>query len=195
MSTFTSIQRFNRLFNEYYPRMLRFALGYVKDEQVAEDIVSESFTRYWEEMEKLLPDTIPQAYILTIVRNKCLNYLEHVQVRQRAEKQLNEHAEWALKTRIQTLEACDPDFLFSKEIRELILFSLKHLPEKTRRIFLLNRYKGLSYKEIAQMLDISPKTVEFHISKALKLLRPLLKDFISLPFFLLLDDDLFRLLF
>ena len=184
MNSFSAIQNFNNLFNEYYDRFIRFAWGYVKEKQVAEDFVSEAFTTYWENKENLLPDTQPQAYILSIIKNKCINYLQHLQVRQRAEKEINDHAEWLLSTRINTLQACDPDFIFSDEIQKIVESTLSQLPQKTRQIFMLNRYQGLSYKDIANQMDLSTKAIEFHISKALAQLRFSLKDFIHLLLFL-----------
>lgn len=184
MAANSDIQSFNTLYNEYYLRFIRFAEGYLKDEAVAEDFVSEAFTAFWENRKNLSPDTKPQAYILTIVKNKCLNYLQHLQTRQRIEKEIQDHAFWKLNLEISTLQACDPDFLFSKEIQHIIDITLNRLPQKTRRIFVLNRYEGLSYKDISEKMNLSVKTIEFHISKALAQLRLSLKDFIYLAPFL-----------
>ena len=184
MNSFTDIQSFNQLFNEYYERFIRFAQGYVKERETAEDFVSEAFTLFWEYRENLLSDTKPQAYILTIVKNKCLNHLQHVQVWQRTENILCEHESWRLSLSINTLQACDPAFLFSEEIKQIIDQTLRKLPKKTRQIFILNRFEGLSYHEIAEKMNLSCKTIEYHVSKALKSLRLSLKDFHLLPFFL-----------
>lgn len=178
MAPLSNIQNFNNLFNEYYERFTRFAIGYVKERQVAEDLVSEAFTTYWENRENLLPDTNPPAYVFTIVRNKCLNHLQHLQTRQRVEKEITDHAEWALNLNISTLQACDPDFIFSEEIRQIIGKTLAQLPRKTRKIFILSRYQDLSYKEIAEKMNLGTKSIEYHISKALACFRLALKDFI-----------------
>ena len=180
------IQNFNALFNEYYRRFIRFAIGYLKDEQVAEDFVSEAFTVYWENKDDLLPETNPPAYILTIIKNKCLNHIKHIQIQQRVTDELRDHSEWVLQTKISTLEACDPDFIFSKELQEIIDNTLEKLPEKTQQIFSLSRDNGLTYKEIAAKTDLSQKAVEFHISKALHHLRVSLMDFITLSAFIFL---------
>ena len=82
-----------------------------------------------------------------------------------------------------TLEACDPEELFSSEAQRLIDETLESLPEKTRTIFIMSRYENKSHKEIAEHLDLSTKSIEFHISKALGVLRKRLKDY--LPFFLI----------
>src|SRR5690606_3068630 len=120
MNSFTDIQSFNKLFNEYYERFIHFAVGYVKEKEMAEDFVSEAFTIYWENQKKLLPNTKPQAYILTIVKNKCLNHLEHLKVKQRTVNMLSDHESWRLSVSINTLQACDPDFLFSAEIMQIV---------------------------------------------------------------------------
>src|SRR5690554_3796198 len=116
MDSFSDIKGFNQLFNDYNERFIRFAVGYVKDRQAAEDFVSEAFTAFWENRHQLSPDTRPPAYILTIVKNKCLNHLQHMHVRQRVAEELRDHSDWLLQTKISTLEACDPDFLFSDTV-------------------------------------------------------------------------------
>ena len=186
MNSFTDIQSFNQLFNEYYERFIRFAQGYVKERETAEDFVSEAFTQFWENRENLLSDTKPQAYILTIIKNKCLNHLQHTQVRQHAEKILSDHESWRLSLSINTLHACDPEFLFSEEMERIIVKTLQSLPKKTRQIFVLNRFEGLSYHEIAEKMNLSNKTIEYHISRALRELRISLKYLYILTPFLFL---------
>lgn len=180
MSEFTNIQQFNQLFNEFYPRFIRFAYGYVRDEQMAEDFVSEAFTVFWENREELPSETIPQAYILTVVKNKCLNQLKHLQIRNRVKQQLGEQAEWKLNLSINSLEACNPDFIFSNEIKEIVDATLKKLPPKTKQIFILSRFQNLTYNEIAEKMNLSNKSIEYHISRALEKFRIALKDYIYL---------------
>lgn len=86
--------------------------------------------------------------------------------------------------RIRTLEACDPEEIFSNEIAEIVEKTLNTLPEQTRRIFEMSRYEYLSVNEISKQLHVSPKTVEYHITKSLKSLRKALKEY--LPAFYLL---------
>lgn len=183
MNHFADIHNFNQLFNEYYERFVHFAKGYVKEKEAAEDYVSEAFTLLWENRLKLSPETNPKAYILTIIKNKCLNHLQHIQIRHHTESMLTENEQWRLSLSINTLQACDPEYLFSEEIRQIIDETLHGLPQKTREIFILNRFEGLSYKEIAESMNLSAKSIEFHISKALTQLRISLKDFyLIIPF-------------
>jgi RNA polymerase sigma-70 factor (ECF subfamily) len=179
MDSFFDIQNFNRLFNEYHERFIRFAISYVKERQTAEDFVSEAFAAFWENSPQLPPDTKPPAYILTIVKNKCLNHLQHQQIEQRVTSALRDHSEWLLQTKISTLEACDPDFLSSGEIQQIIDSTLDQLPKKTQQIFRMSRVEGFSYSVIAKKMNLSQKSIEYHISKALDLLRESLKDFLS----------------
>jgi RNA polymerase sigma-70 factor (ECF subfamily) len=186
MNAYSDIKQFNELFNEYYQRIVRFAMSYVRDLDVAEDFASEAFAAFWENRTTLSEETNSKAYILTIVKNKCMNHLKHEQIRLKAEREINNHSEWVLTTNLNTLEACDPNFIFSDEIQHILNETLEKMPQKTRQIFILNRFNGLSYHEIAQKMDVSQKTIEFHISKALRTLRFELKDFIYLLLFILL---------
>jgi RNA polymerase sigma-70 factor (ECF subfamily) len=183
MSTLSELKEFNKLFNEYNERFIRFACGYVKERLVAEDIVSEAFMVYWENRHRLKPDTNPPAYILTIIKNRCLNHLQREQMRLHVTEELKNHSSWVLQTKINTLEACDPNILFTKELQAIINGTLQQLPTKTRRVFILSRNHGMTYNEIARTINLSEKSVEFHISKALSKLRKSLKKFFSLfPF-------------
>ena len=95
-------------------------------------------------------------------------------------EQLYEHAQWELNTRIATLEACEPYEIFAAEAQKIVNDTLDLLPERTREIFIMSRIQNLPHKEIAEKLNISYKSVEFHITKALRELRIQLKDY--LPF-------------
>lgn len=174
----SDIQLFNRLFADYRTRFIRFAQTYVKDISIAEDFTTEAFMSYWENKDKLRLDSNPPAYIMTSIKNKCLNYLEHIQLKQKVLTQMSAHSAWELNTRIVTLKACDPNRLFSEEIQQIITETLATLPPKTAEIFRLSRYENKSNKEIADMMDMTVKGVQFHISKALKELRISLKDYL-----------------
>lgn len=180
------IKTFNQLFNEYYPRFIRFAASYVHEQEIAEDFVSEAFTAYWENYAALEENTNARAYILTIVRNKCLNYLKHIQVKRRVKQLMIDDADWKLSLSINTLEACNPDFLFSDEIKRIVDETLEKLPDRTCQIFLMSRSEGLSYKEIAEKLNLSTKSIEYHISNALSAFRISLKEFLHILVFIFL---------
>ena len=157
MENTTDLKAFNQLFTDYQGRFIRFANTYVRDIAVAEDFTIEALMYYWENRHSLEKDSNAPAYILTIIKNKCLNYLQHLQVREDVNEQLLNHAEWELNTRISTLEACDPDELFTAEAQEIVNKTLAVLPEQTRVVFIMSRYENKSHKTIAETLGITTK--------------------------------------
>ena len=181
------MQSFNNLYNANYASFLKFAIGYVRDQYIAEDFVSESFMIYWEKRNELTAETNPRAYILTVLKNKCLNHLKHLQIKNRVNDELTEHAEWLTSLNINSLEAFDTDFVLSKEINTIVDATISKLPIKTRQAFVMSRKLNLTNKEIAAKMNFSEKSVEYHISKAISQLRISLKDFLYIiPFIYLL---------
>ncbi|MDR1981218.1 MAG: RNA polymerase sigma-70 factor [Tannerellaceae bacterium] len=180
MESTSELNILKRLLEEYQGRLVRFAYSYVRDWGVAEDFTLEAFMYYWENRRTLTPGTNAPAYILTIVKHKCLNYLEHLQVKEGVAEKLRNHAAWELQMRIATLEACEPNELFTSDMQEIVRKTLAGLPAQTRRIFSMSRYENKSHKEIAAQCGMSVKGVEFHIAKALKILRQNLKDYFPL---------------
>ncbi len=178
MHEFTDIKHFNSIFEKYHKKFVVFAYGYTRDWDISEDFVSEAFTIYWEKRLELNSNTNPPAYLLTIIKNKCLNHLQQKKIREKANQHLSELNEWKLSTQIATLEACDPTLIFSKEIESIIDKTIKKLPEKTQTVFIMSRFEHLSHKEIAEKLRISTKAVEFHIAKMTNVLRKTLKDYL-----------------
>lgn len=180
----SELAAFNELFTSYKGRFIRFAQTYVRDAAIAEDYVIDSLIYYWENRHKLEGDVNAPAYVLTVLKHKCLNYLQHQSLHEEVVDTMISHAQWELNTRIASLEACEPYELFVAEAQEIVKTTLARLPERTREIFVMSRMQNLSHKEIAEKLDITTKGVEFHIAKALKELRIGLKDY--LPVFLYL---------
>lgn len=176
---------FNKVFADYQHRFIRFANTYLRDTSAAEDIVMDSFMYYWENRGSLSSDSNIPAYILTIIKHKCLNHLRSRSVRERVEEDLFNHNFRVLQTNIETLEACNPQELFSKEVNKLINEAISTLPNRTKDIFLRSRYQNQSYKEIASDLNITVKSVEFEVSKAMKILRIALKDYFPVLLFIL----------
>lgn len=174
------LDTFNHFFKTYQQRYIRFAVTYVSDVAVAEDIVMESFVAAWEKRATLTVEALP-PYTLTIVKNRCLNWLRAKMIRSKAAEDIHSHGMRILQTRISTLEACDPEELFNDEAIRIMHATLDKMPARTRDIFMRSRFRGQSYKEIAAELHSTPKSVEFEISKAMKSLRIALKDY--LPFF------------
>ena len=170
---------FSQLYVNYHSRFVRFANTYVRDVPVAEDIVSDAIIYYWENRNRLPHDTNAPAYILTTIKNKCLNHLEHIRVKENALNELQANAQWDMDTRIATLSALEPTELYSTEIQEMVNKALRKLPEKTQMVFRKSRFEQLSNKEIAINCNMSIKTVEAYITAALKLLHKELNDYLK----------------
>ena len=169
----SSIQLFSEFFHENQEKFLSFAYSYIRDRQEAEDILMESMITLWENRDKWEEDSNLHGLLLTIIKNKALNYLAHLQVRLRAEEEINSHSQRELDLRIST-----PDTIIDSEIQHIVQKALKRMPNQSRQIFILSRYQNTPNKKIAEQLGISVKSVEFHITKALKILRTELKDYL-----------------
>ncbi|MDD4115824.1 MAG: RNA polymerase sigma-70 factor [Massilibacteroides sp.] len=182
MDKTSGIKAFNKLFSDYQGLFTRFANTYIKDEAAAEDIVIEGLMYYWENRHNLTSELNIPAYILEVIKHKCLNYLRHMRIREDVEQRMQEHHQRVTNLRIATLEACDPQEMFSEEAQQLIEKALQMMPGKTRQIFMMSRYENKTYQEIADSFSLSTKSVEFHISKALKILRTQLKDYMLMLF-------------
>ena len=164
---------FELLFNFYCQRLIHFARRYVNDVQIAENIVQEVFVSVWNKREKLNPSRKIKSYLFTAVKNEALNELRHREVEIRSGDKL-----------INLIERdIDPEQEFAaNEINKEIHKAINELPEKCREIFTMNRFDGLKYAEIAEILNISIKTVETQMGRALKKLRGRLKQFLPILF-------------
>lgn len=175
---------FNEIYQKYREPFTKLAISYVGDRSIAEDFVTDSFIAYWENRNKLPSNANVPAYILVSLKNKCLTYLTRLRKEQEVIDSIKSQYQWELDFQIASLEACDPQEIFSEEVWQLVNDAIRSLPEKTKEIFLLSRMEYLTNREIAEQLDVSIKTVEFHVGKALKVMRVALKDY--LPVFFLL---------
>lgn len=171
-------KNFNEFYINNYSKFVRFAYSYIKDLPVSEDFVTESFISCWVNRDSLGENFNIKAYILTSIKNKCLNHLRKIQYQESVLKTISEHSMWERSMRINTLDACNPDEIYSEELQTLLDKALTNMPEKTLAVFIASRYQDKTYKEIAEEMNISSKGVEFHITKALKILRKYLKDYL-----------------
>ena len=173
---------FNDIYTSYYKKSFFFAKSYVHDDLAAEDIASESLIKLWEKL-KTEPIDYIEPLLLTILKNKALDFLKHEEVKRTAFESMADWHNQELSIRISALEACDPNEIFSEEVERIVRDTLNLLPEQTRQIFQLSRIDNKSNKDIAERMGISVKGVEYHISKVLKVLRVSLKDYLPLFYF------------
>ena len=162
---------FESLFRSEFKGLCFFALQYTKDRDTAREITQEAFISLWEKRESIDLSKPVKTYLSTTVRNKCLNYLRDNRKFNR--EILDIEGLLSDKTYVQ------PDRMVEAEIRTRIGNAIEELPEKCREIFVLNRQENLKYQEIANRLEISVKTVETQMSKALQHMRERLREFIE----------------
>ena len=174
-------QKLEYLFRSHYKGLCQFALGYVKQDEFAKEIVQDAFVSLWEKRHTIDLSKPVKNYLSTTVRNKCLNHL-------RDQKKFSREL-LALENLSEDTGYDQPDTLIEKEIRDKIAAGIAGLPEKCREIFVLNRYENLKYQQIADKLQISVKTVETQMSKALQYMRIRLAEYLPVIFFFI---SLFR---
>ncbi len=163
---------FELLFHFYYPGLVMYSTQFTADRMEAEEIVQDFFVRFWQKHRQILLTDSLKSYLFLSVKNGCLNYLKHKKVE---EKYIQKMAELSGQH-----IAYDPDLYVASELQEKVKNAIDLLPEKCREIFIMSRIQGLKNEEIAANLNISKRTVETQISKALKVLRVELKDYIGL---------------
>ena len=172
------ILEFSKIFHQYSVRFVRFANRYIRDMSIAEDIVMESFAYWWENRNKISGEVVNvPAYILTSVKNRCLNHIRNEQRRARIQNEIASHNERFLRISQISLDACDPHEVMSGEVQAIFEKALSTLPKHTRDIFVRSRIDNKRNSEIAEELGVTRKHVEFEISKALKVMRRMLKDY------------------
>lgn len=169
---------FGRLYDEFRPRFIEFARGYVKDRLTAEDLVTDSFLYFWENRGRIDPSCNVAAYVFTTLRHKCLNHLRARLVRLRAQSEIEQLEKRVLNENIRSLERCDPQQLFEGEIERIVRESLAEMPELTRGVFTEQRFRGRSYREVAELFGITERRVGTELEKALGLLRHALRDYL-----------------
>lgn len=177
------LKTFNHIYNSYYRKCFLFARSYVHNAEIADDLASESMVKLWEQFDEVENIQSIQAFLFTIVRNLSINHLKREQLKLQVHDNILNVTLRELEFRISTLESCDPQVLFSSELRTLYEETLASMSDQTRSVFEMSRIEEMPNKEIATILGISVKGVDYHISKALKLLRIKLKDY--LPAFLI----------
>lgn len=163
-------EAFEQIFKKYYKDLCRYALRFLRKEELAEEIVQDLFITLWEKRKKLDIKASLGAYLFAGVKNKSLNYLKSQFARQDFQRGIEELSLSTDNTQ---------ETLAYNELDELVTAAINSLPKKNRIIFDLNRNAGMSYQEIADQLNISRKTVENQIGISLKKLKELLSIYME----------------
>lgn len=154
------------LFRQHYTFVCQAAYRILPDGHLVEDLAQDVFYELWKKRERLDIKTSIRAYLKRAVINKTLNYIrgQKMKFSDVEDHQMDFHA-----------SVGPTDHLETEEMEKIIHAAIDKLPERCRIVFSLSRFEEMSYQEIAQQLEISPKTVENQISKALRLLRKALE--------------------
>ena len=174
---------FEVIYKKYVPRLYYFIYEYVPFDDIVENVIQDTFMVLWDKKSKLEDNTNLGAYLFTVAKNNCLYKLRN----QRHKQKLFESTELdnlELKANLDALGALDTSSITFTEIERIIEDTLMQLPPQCRTVFKLSRFDEKKNKEIAEELGISLKGVEGHISKALKLFRTSLKDYLPIMAFL-----------
>jgi RNA polymerase sigma-70 factor, ECF subfamily len=166
-----SIQ-YEELFRTYFTSLCYFAQKYIKDLDSCKEIVHKIFVNIWEKREEFDFEKSAKSYLFTAVYNRCINHIRD-QKKFVSDGTLDAFEEFNSIT-------VNSDHLEAAELETRIWKIINELPKGCRDIFVLNRFDGKKYAEIADELNISVKTVETQMTKALKILRDNLKDYLHL---------------
>ena len=161
---------YDAVFRDWYPVLVRVATALLHDEDAAEEVSQDVMVQFWKRRQAMDVDLPLKAYLLRAVRNRALNHVRHLRVRRESEADV-EATYNAPGTADQPVVA--------KELASAVKVAVSELPPRCREIFELSRVDGLKYSEIAEALDISEKTVEAQMGKALRILRERLAPWLS----------------
>jgi len=163
---------FRKFFDLYYPKLLHLAFSILKNDEVAQDVVLEVFEKVWEKRIELTQIESMTKYLFVLVKNKSIDEL-----RKRKELIVFESDESNVIEKI--LFQHPENILLNKELSEKISEAILNLPEKCRLVYRLIKEEGLKYKEVSELLNLSPKTIDNHISNAMNRIRMEVKTYLN----------------
>ncbi|MBE0661110.1 MAG: RNA polymerase sigma-70 factor [Bacteroidales bacterium] len=163
---------FNGIFNAYYAPLCRYCTRIVYDVVIAEEIVQDLFCKLWIKRDELEIETSLKAYLYRAVLNHSLNYLNH----RKTEEKYRQYVGFQIQGNL----ANPGELLEEQDVQRILSLAILQMPEKRRLIFEMSRQEEMKYSEIAEKLNISVKTVESQISKALEYLRKIFSEILGL---------------
>lgn len=166
-------EAYSYLFSKYYKDLVLYGGTIVQNQEICEDIVQNLFLHIWENREIIQIESL-KSYLLKSVRNSCLDEIKHNKI-------INEHTDFVIRQNSLESNSTEEYILFS-EINTKLLEAIEKLPEDEKITFKMSRIKEIKYQQIANELNISVRTVEVRISKSIKHLKEMLKDFFILLF-------------
>lgn len=166
---------FREIMEHWYSRLFNFANGYLNNTENTKEVIQDVFLQLWDHRQKLVTDASLNAYLFTLTRNRCIDLIrrEKLMLQFRTDKQ-EEYAR--LTESSQALSDPILNEIFALELQHEIDQAINSLPDQCRKIFLMSRSNGMKNKEISQTLELSEKTVESHLTKALRTIRTALEQ-------------------
>ncbi len=164
---------FEKIFRRYYRALCLFSTKILGDDETAEEVVQDFFVKLWERREGFMVETSVKNYLFRSVKNLSINVIKHEQIKLKHAQQVMADAE------VNDFK----DHFMEVDLERAIEKSIEELPEKRREIFRLSREEGLKYREIAERMNISIKTVEAQMGLAIKTLRDKLRKYSTFLFF------------
>lgn len=174
---------FEKIYRYYYPRLNYFAKQYLFDGEVSKNIVQDVFTELWDKRNLLRNDTNLNAWLFTVTKNKSLKIISQLKSKQNYDNHLLSRQ---LDVNYKSLSDFDTSDLIFEELQNQVRVALEKLTPACRKVFEMSRFEDKKNKEIAEELNLSIKTVEGHISKALRSFKSDLKDYLPLFYILFL---------
>ncbi|MEG0892051.1 MAG: sigma-70 family RNA polymerase sigma factor [Bacteroidales bacterium] len=178
MNTENNIENFEKIYALHFYKVRYFAYNYLKDEELATDVAQEVFIKIWEASNKpdYTKDVVP--YLITIAKNICMNILKRRKIKQRYDNFSQNSIMETINS--ESLHELPISVLYSNEVEKILVGSLNEMSPSIKETYLLNKVKCHKYKEIAQIQNISIKTVEWRIASAMRILQKRFKDYLPL---------------
>jgi len=173
---------FSVIFTNYYADLVRFSFRFTKNPDVSEELVQDVFVKLWENRSKLFIQSSIKSYLLKSVQNRSLDWLRHKNIKQK-------YASSVLGNTVLSDNETE-NFVLHSELESNLEKALSNIPVQYAEVFRMSRFEFLNHSEIAEKLEVSVRTVEVRISKALLCLRDELKDYLVLWFLLILQNYL-----
>jgi len=166
---------FKLIMDKWYSRLFNFANGYLNNQENTKEVIQDVFLKLWDNRNQLADNTNLNAYLFTLTRNRCIDLIrrERLSIQFRNDKQ-EEYQR--LSENFDALSDPILDDIFAREIQDEVNRAINVLPEQCRKIFILSRTNGLKNREISEMLNLSEKTIESHLTKAIKAIRQVLEQ-------------------
>ena len=182
----SSKANFEVFFKAEYDSLCRFAFTFLKDPDDAEEVVQNCFVKLWDGRKSIEIGDFPKSYLFKMIRNASLNQIKHISIREDY-KAYNERVN-------QESETVEDQIEFN-ELQDKVSAVIQKMPPQRKRVFEMSRFEGLKYREIAEHLNLSVKTVENHMGSAIKYLRTELKEYLHLAIVIYLINGMGGFLF